>query len=224
VDPETTVTPATGRSARQRQAIVRAAREVFLRHGYAGATMDEVAAGASVSKQTLYKHFTDKQNLFGEVILETILTELFERLSTAADTLESAADVREGLRALADGYLQGLLQPEVIRLRRLVIGEADRFPDVGKAWFDQGFERTLGLLGESMQRLAERGRLRDLADPTMAAYHFAGLVMYQPMNQALFTGTKPRRSDAELRRIADAAVDVFLAAYGPLPRSRGRAR
>jgi TetR/AcrR family transcriptional repressor of mexJK operon len=213
VDPATASAP-TGRSARQRQAIVAAARDVFLRHGFVGATMDQVAAGASVSKQTLYKQFTDKQNLFAEVVLETILTDLFERLSTAADTLESAADVREGLRALADGYLHGLLQPEVIRLRRLVIGEADRFPDVGRAWFDQGFERTLVLLGESLQRLAERGDLRPLDDPTMAAYHFAGLVMYQPMNQALFAGTEPRRTEAELRRIAEAAVDVFLAAYG----------
>jgi len=214
VDPEPPTSAPTGRAARQRQAIVHAAREVFLRHGYVGATMDEVAAGASVSKQTLYKQFKDKQNLFAEVILETILTDLFERLSAAADALESAADVRQGLRQLADGYLQGLLQPEVIRLRRLVIGEADRFPDVGRAWFDQGFERTLVLLGESLQRLADRGELRRLADPTMAAYHFAGLVMYQPMNQALFTGTEPRRTKPELRRIADAAVDVFLAAYG----------
>jgi TetR/AcrR family transcriptional repressor of mexJK operon len=214
VDPEPATSAPSGRTARQRQAIVTAAREVFLRHGFVGATMDQVAAGASVSKQTLYKQFTDKQNLFAEVVLETILTDLFERLSGAADTLESSTDVREGLRALADGYLHGLLQPEVIRLRRLVIGEADRFPDVGRAWFDQGFERTLVLLGESLQRVAERGQLRKLDDPTMAAYHFAGLVMYQPMNQALFTGTEPRRSEAELRRIADAAVDVFLAAYG----------
>lgn len=214
MDPDPQAIAGTDRTARQRQAIVSAAREVFLRHGYVGATMDEVAAGASVSKQTLYKQFTDKQNLFAEVILETILTDLFERLTTAADTLENASDVRQGLRALADGYLHGLLQPEVVRLRRLVIGEADRFPDVGRAWFDQGFERTLIQLGESLQRLAERGELRKLPDPTMAANHFAGLVMYQPMNQAMFTGTAPRRTKAELRRIADAAVDAFLAAYG----------
>jgi TetR/AcrR family transcriptional repressor of mexJK operon len=132
--------------------------------------------------------------------------------------------VRAGLRSLADGYLHGLLQPEVIQLRRLVIGEAHRFPEVGRAWFDEGFERTLVLLGESLQRLAERGKLRPLDDPTMAAYHFAGLVMYQPMNQALFTGTERRRSDAELGRIADAAVDVFLIAYGRTTRSRGRTR
>lgn len=220
MDAEIRTNAPTGRTARQRQAIVGAAREVFLRHGYVGATMDEVAAGASVSKQTLYKQFTDKQNLFAEVIMETIVTDLFERLSTAADTLENAADVREGLRALADGYLQGLLQPEVVRLRRLVIGEADRFPDVGKVWFDQGFERTLVLLGESLQRLAERGQLRHLDDPTMAANHFAGLVMYQPMNQAMFTGSESRRTKAELRRIVDAAVAVFLAAYGKSPRRR----
>jgi TetR/AcrR family transcriptional repressor of mexJK operon len=212
-DPRST-SPSTSRAARQRQAIVAAAAEVFLRHGYVGATMDEVAAGASVSKQTLYKQFTDKENLFAEVILETILTQLFERLTTAADTLAETDDVRRGLRALADGYLRGLLEPDVIRLRRLVIGEADRFPAVGKAWFDEGFERTLVLLGRSLARLAERGLLRPLADPTMAAYHFAGLVMYQPMNQAMFAGTDSLPTKAQQRRLADAAVDAFLAAYG----------
>ena len=128
---------------------MQAATEVFVRHGYVGATMDEVAARASVSKQTLYKQFSDKENLFADVILEAILTQLFGRLTNAADAAAESDDARAGLRALADSYLAGLLQPDVIRLRRLVIGEADRFPAVGKVWFDQGFERTLELLGGS---------------------------------------------------------------------------
>ena len=204
----------TARTTRQRQAIVQAATEVFVRHGYVGATMDEVAARASVSKQTLYKQFSDKENLFVDVILEAILTQLFGRLTNAADAAAESDDARAGLRALADSYLAGLLQPDVIRLRRLVIGEADRFPAVGKVWFDQGFERTLELLGGSLQRLAERDLLRPLADPTMAAWHFAALVMYQPMNQLMLAGTDSRPSKGQLRRVADAAVDAFLAAYG----------
>jgi TetR/AcrR family transcriptional regulator, mexJK operon transcriptional repressor len=214
VDLQLSTTAETGRSARRRQAIIQAATEVFLRHGYLGASMDEVAARASVSKQTVYKQFQDKQHLFAEIILDTTV-HVVDRLSNAAaNTLQDVRDVRKALRDLADGLLRGLLQPDVLRLRRLVIAEADRFPEVGRAWFDQGFDRALVILGESMQRLADRGLLRNLGDPTLAAYQFAGLVMYQPMNQVMFAGTDALPSDDKLNRIADSAVDVFLATYG----------
>ena len=197
---------------RRRQAIIRAATEVFLRHGYVGATTDEVAARASVSKQTLYKHFADKQRLFAEVILETTV-QLVDGLATVAGTLRDTEDVRTGLRELAAGFLR-LLDPDVLRLRRLVIAEADRFPEVGRAWFDRGFDRSLVILGESLQQLADRGLLHRLGDPTLAAYQFAGLVMYQPMNQVMFAGTEALPSAEALDRIADAAVETFLRTYG----------
>jgi AcrR family transcriptional regulator len=213
VDVQTGATAETGRAERKRQAIIEAATEVFLRHGYLGATTDEVAARASVSKQTLYKHFADKQHLFAETILDTTV-QLVDGLSNVASTLPDAQDVRKALRDLADGWLRGLLQPDVLRLRRLVIAEADRFPEVGKAWFDRGFDRALVILGEAMQRLADRGLLHNLGDPTLAAYQFAGLVMYQPMNQVMFAGTDALPPADQLSRIADAAVETFLATYG----------
>jgi AcrR family transcriptional regulator len=203
----------SGRSDRRRQAIIRAATEVFLRHGYVGATTDEVAARASVSKQTLYKQFADKQRLFAEVILETTV-QLVDGLTTVAGTLRDTDDVRTGLRELAAGFHRGLLDPDVLRLRRLIIAEADRFPAVGRAWFDRGFDRSLVILGESLQQLADRGLLRRLGDPTLAAYQFAGLVMYQPMNQTMFAGTDALPSAETLDRIADAAVETFLGTYG----------
>ena len=204
----------TGRSERRRQAIIQAATEVFVRHGYLGATTDEVAARASVSKQTLYKDFADKQHLFAEIILDTTV-QLVDGLSdAAASTLDDTQDVRKALRDLADGFLRGLLQPDVLRLRRLVIAEADRFPEVGRAWFDRGFDRSLVILGEAMRRLADRGLLHNLSDPTLAAYQFAGLVMYQPMNQVMFAGTDALPPADKLNRIADSAVEMFLATYG----------
>lgn len=214
MDLQTSAAAETGRSERRRQAIIRAATEVFLRHGYLGATTDEVAARASVSKQTLYKHFADKQHLFAEIILDTTV-HLVDGLSDAvASTLQDAQDVRKALRDLADGFLRGLLQPDVVRLRRLVIAEADRFPEVGRAWFDRGFDRTLVILGEAMRSLADRGLLHNLSDPTLAAYQFAGLVMYQPMNQVMFAGTDAPPPADKLNRIADSAVEMFLATYG----------
>jgi TetR/AcrR family transcriptional repressor of mexJK operon len=194
VDPQPTAGSDTGRSERRRQAIIRAAAEVFVRHGYLGATTDEVAARASVSKQTVYKQFQDKQHLFAAVIAEMTVEVVGQLADIAASTLDDAQDVRKALRNLADGWLHGMLQPDVLRLRRLVIAEAERFPEVGRAWFDRGFDRALVILGESLQRLADRGLLQGLGDPTLAADQFAGLVLYRPMNQAM--------------------LDVFLASYG----------
>lgn len=217
MDLEANATAETTRSERRRRAIMRAAAEVFLQHGYLGATTDEVAARASVSKQTLYKHFSDKQHMFSDIILDTTLQVVDGLSSAVAGTLQGAQhtqDVRRALRDLADGFLDVLLQPEVIRLRRLVIAEAGRFPEIGKAWFDRGFDRSLVVLGEALQGLADRGLLHNLNDPALAAYQFAGLVMYKPMNQVIFAGTDAAPSAGQLSRIADSAVDVFLAAYG----------
>jgi TetR/AcrR family transcriptional regulator, mexJK operon transcriptional repressor len=203
-----------GRTARKRRAILSAATEVFLQHGYLGASMDEVAARAGVSKQTVYKQFADKQHLFSEIVLGTTVQVVDGFARAFANTLEEATDVRQAFRDLARLFLDSLLQPDVLRLRRLVLAEADRFPDISGAWFDGAFHRSMVLLGESMNRLAERGMLRDLPDPPLAAYQFAGLVMYKPMNQAMFGGTGTQPSADELEDIADRAAAVFLAAYG----------
>jgi TetR/AcrR family transcriptional repressor of mexJK operon len=206
--------PQLSRSQLRRQAILRAAAEVFLQHGYLGATTDEVAARASVSKQTLYKHFAGKQQLFGAVILETTAAVVEALSAVVASTLGEAQDAREAMRGLAEGFLRSLLQPDVVRLRRLVIAEADRFPEIGRAWFERGFEPTLVIVGEAMARLADQGLLRDLTDPALAAYQFAGLVMYQPMNQVMFAGTDAVPPPGTLSRVADSAVELFLATYG----------
>jgi TetR/AcrR family transcriptional repressor of mexJK operon len=203
-----------GRTPRKRRAILAAATEAFLQHGYLGASMDEVAAKAGVSKQTVYKQFENKERLFAEIVLGTS-DQLIDGLVQAyAETLDGAVDAREGLRALARRLLDSLTAPSVLQLRRLVIAEADRFPEVCGAWFTSGFEKSLEALGEALTRLTERGLLRELEDPTLAAYQFAGLVMYKPMNRAMFAGTRERPAPGELDKLADQATEVFLAAYG----------
>ena len=213
--PEQAVTiEGEGRTPRKRRAILAAATEVFLQHGYLGASMDEVAAKAGVSKQTVYKQFENKERLFAEIVLGTS-DQLMDALVQAyAETLDGAADAREGLQALARRLLDSLTAASVLQLRRLVIAEADRFPEVCGAWFTSGFEKSLEALGEALTRLTERGLLRELEDPTLAAYQFAGLVMYKPMNRAMFAGTRERPKPNELDKLADQATEVFLAAYG----------
>jgi TetR/AcrR family transcriptional repressor of mexJK operon len=184
-----------GRTARKRRQIVDAARAVFLRNGYVGASMDEVAALASVSKQTVYKHFTDKEQLFTHLILATT-AELDGLARAIAATLGDGDDLAEDLGRLARLFLDALLQPDVLRLRRLIIAEADRFPDLGRTWYEQGFERVLD-------------------DPRLAADHLMGLLLWIPVNRAMFCGGEAGApTGAERDRLAAAAVTTFLRAYG----------
>jgi TetR/AcrR family transcriptional regulator, mexJK operon transcriptional repressor len=203
-----------GRTARKRRAILAAATEVFLDNGYVGASMDEVAAKAAVSKQTVYKQFRDKEHLFSEIILSTAVPVVEGFTSAFRTTLDDATEVRQAFHDLAKRFLAILLRPDVLRMRRLVMAEADRFPEISGAWFERCFRASIEELGKAMVRLVDRGLLRELADPTLAAYQFAGLVMYWPMNQVMFVGATARPTDEELDRIADRAADVFLAAYG----------
>ncbi|SEE29166.1 TetR/AcrR family transcriptional regulator [Jiangella alba] len=202
-----------GRTARKRRAIVEAATEVFLQHGYIGASMDQVAAKAAVSKQTVYKQFADKEHLFAEIIAGRTDT-LGDRLAAVYATLDDATDVRTAVRDVGRQLLRSLSRPEVLQLRRLVIAEADRFPDVSGTWWERAFHPSLVLLGDALERMSARGLLRELDDPTLAAYHLAGLVMYKPMNRMMFAGTAAVPPPDELDVLAERAADVFVAAYG----------
>ncbi|HTE58761.1 MAG TPA: TetR/AcrR family transcriptional regulator [Solirubrobacteraceae bacterium] len=207
--------PAQGReetrSARKRGAILEAATTLFLRNGYRGTSMDEIAALAAVSKQTVYKHFADKESLFSEIVTGTV-NEVSDPVYDEVLELEDSGDVEVDLRGLARRLLERVMQPRILQLRRLVIGEAGRFPELGRAFYEQGPGRTIAALATVFERLAERGVLR-LDDPRLAATHFNWLVMSSPLNRAMFLGEDQPPARAELNRYADAGVRAFLAAY-----------
>lgn len=199
------------RSVRKRGAVLEAATSLFLAKGYDGTTMDEVAALAAVSKPTLYRYFADKEQLYAAIVAATT-DNIDGLLRLVADELAASDDPREGLGRLADKFLAALMQPDLLRLRRLVIANAERFPEVGQGWFSGGFERVLETLSAAFQRYAAKGRLR-IDDPLMAANHFAGLLLWIPLNRAMFSG-KCDSDPAELVRYAQAGVDAFLRGYG----------
>jgi AcrR family transcriptional regulator len=200
-----------GRSARKRRAIVDAARTLFLRHGYGGTSMDDVAALAAVSKQTVYKNFTDKQRLFSEIIT-TDIARTERRSQALVDDLPHTDDLEGDLRAVARRHVADVLAPELVQMRRMLIGEADRFPDLARAWFENGPERGHATFARQFEQLARRGLLR-VDDPLLAAQHFNWLVLSIPLNRAMFAPHPPPTTE-ELDHVADEAVRVFLAAYG----------
>lgn len=198
------------RSARKRRAILEAGTTLFLRHGYRGTSMDEIAAIAGVSKQTVYKHFADKESLFSEIVISTV-EEVAMPVHDEVLKLQDDGDLEADLRRLARQLLRRVMQPRILQLRRLVIGEAGRFPELGRTFYEQGPERTIAALATVFERLAGRGVLQR-GDPMLAATHFNWLVMSIPLNRAMLLGDDEPPA-AELNRYADAGVRAFLATY-----------
>jgi TetR/AcrR family transcriptional regulator, mexJK operon transcriptional repressor len=200
------------RSVRKRSAILDAATALFLRSGYLGTSMDEIAALARVSKQTVYKHFADKERLFSAIVaaaVDAAGNPVLEEVTGLGDSDDLAAD----LRAFARGQLERVMQPRLMQLRRLVIGEANRFPELGRAFYERGAGRSIAGLSAAFERLTERGLLHT-DDPELAAAHLNWLVMAAPVNRAMLLGDDAIPTAAELDRYAEGGVRAFLAAYG----------
>jgi TetR/AcrR family transcriptional repressor of mexJK operon len=209
----TPAAPATGRSAAKREAIMDAATALFLGAGYQAVSMDEVAAAAAVSKQTVYNQFADKQNLF-TAIVRTVAGRSDSILEQMSDALAAADDVRSALTAMAERYVHAVLRPEVLQLRRLIVREQARFPDLAREYYELAPRRGIDLLARTLERFAARGELALPPSADLAAAQFAYLVLGIPQDKALFCPDDPFTDDA-LDDICERAVDVFLAAYSP---------
>jgi TetR/AcrR family transcriptional repressor of mexJK operon len=205
------------RAGRKRRAIMQAAMRLFLTRGYDGTSMDDVAMTAAVSKPTVYKHFADKEQLFSQIVLSTT-DQAVGLVQMVTETFADTQNVEGSLRDLARQFMEKLMEPDVLRLRRLVIATADRFPDVGRAWYESGFERALEALAGSFELLTAQGAL-NVEDPIMAANHFVGMLLWIPVNRVMFTGSNSY-SDSEIGASVNAAVDAFLRAYGGRRRLR----
>jgi TetR/AcrR family transcriptional repressor of mexJK operon len=202
---------------RTRAAIHEAARTLFLAKGYAGTTMDDIAERAGLSKRTLYNNYADKSALFTEIVSDTIafaeafvgeLHEEFTVVVGATNVITMLDDVGQRL-ALA------IIRPEVIALRRLLVGEARDFPTLAAEYFDRAPGQVLEALADGFARLASAGLLR-VADARCAAAQFAYLVAGEALDRAMLIGTTPLARD--VIRSAKEGVETFLARYG---RARG---
>ncbi len=206
-----TVAIGTARADRKRRTIIDAAGAVFLEHGFSAAGMDEIAARAGASKVTVYNYFSDKQSLFVAVVRDAI-----ERTAASTRTmvehLGDSDDVEADLGAFARQHVVDVTQPDVIRMRRVIIAEAARFPELARAWHRAGPEQAHAVLARQIGRLARRGVLR-APDPVLAAQNLNYLILSVPLNEAMFAATDRPPSRRRLHRYADEAVRVFLAGY-----------
>lgn len=198
------------RIARSRAAILTGAATVFMRDGYDRASVDDIAREAGVVKRTIYNLFDDKETLFRETIAISI--ELAERFSDdlvaeAATMHDASRDIPRVARRLASAVLRGPVLP----LRRLLITEARRFPELAMEYRRRAPAAVLRSLSAALRALAEDGQL-SIDDSDIAAEHLAFLIMGADMDRGMFD---PRAvSNTRVRARADAGAAAFLRAYG----------
>lgn len=195
---------ARNRLERERR-ILDAAIAVFAEAGFSGASMDEIAQRAGLSKPTLYQYFPSKEALF-EAMMLAPRDEMMLAIEAEADQ-EMVAQ----LLAFAWTYAETVMRPEFLSLARLIIGEAQRFPEVGRSYQASGPDQVFEGLKAFMAAQRAKGRLT-FEDPELAAEDFWGLILSAPRNRALHVPDANISREALARYIHN-GVRVFLRAY-----------
>lgn len=198
-------------SRRKREAILAAAERQFLAEGYEAVTMDSIAAESEVAKQTLYRHFGSKRALFLELVT-TQTAAAGARVHAERPRIDDRTDVRALLTERMETQLATVLAPGLLSLRRLVIGEQGRFPELAAALYENGPGHAIDVLAGILRELDANGLLR-VPEPAAAATQLNWLVMGEPVNAAMLLGEDAAPSPVEQRRHVARALDVFLAGH-----------
>ena len=203
---------AEARRQRTRDSILGPASDLFLARGFLDTNMDEVAAAAGVSKQTVYAHFRTKEALFLEIVAHMTGQASDEHQEQVPDPVDGRS-LEIFLFDFAHKQLSIALSPRLVRLRRLVIGEAERFPNLGEELYKNGPGRSIERLSRAFAHYQRRGQMI-AANARTAASFFNWLVMGEPVNRAMFLGEGAIPPRDKLKKHAKEAADVFLRAYG----------
>ncbi|WP_455273985.1 TetR/AcrR family transcriptional regulator C-terminal domain-containing protein [Rhizobium herbae] len=196
----------------KRKSILEAAAEVFCRQGFTGASIDEIAAEACVSRQTVYNHYREKENLFTAVVedvMDRANAMLFTTLATFPEKPDNLEDDLVGFAVRLSHNC--ICNQDGKFLRKLVQSEGERYPHLFESWRQYGPGKVGTALAALFARLAHKGLLQ-IDDFDVAARQFLALVNADLQMNTLF-GVTP--TEAELETAARNAVRTFMRAYAP---------
>lgn len=195
------------KKGRKYDQVIAGAREVFLREGFEGASVDQIARDAGVSKATLYSYFPDKQALF-----MAVLTSQCQMQSEQAMGIEILQrPVPEALYSIALSFLNFLMSDFSIQVFRVCVAESTRFPELGRAFYDSGPKQVLDQIAAYLGSEKVKQELK-IDDPYMAADQFLQLCRADMLLRRILnvdTDDSPEKMD----RIARETVATFLARY-----------
>jgi len=196
-----------GRPSRQQSAqlavrILDVAESLFLGHGFGTTSIEAVAKRAGISKRTFYHRFPGKERLF-----EAVVRRLIERWLPLDAGLVEAPSLADGLRLTAEHLLKIALTPEALALHRIVIAEAQQFPELARMMHEIGSASGIERIAKQLEPRIKSGELRAI-DPRFAAEEFILMVVTGPQRRAL--GLATPLTAVELSAWARDAVALFL--------------
>ncbi|RXH57056.1 TetR/AcrR family transcriptional regulator [Granulicella sibirica] len=193
----------------KRDTILAAATRVFIQHGYEGTSMELVAKTACAARRTLYNQFPEgKAQLFSAVVER--MWKAFPVMSIATDEA-MLADPEKGLRTI--GYAIGNFwkTPLSVSFLRMIIGEASRFPELMRSFFDAGKTPAVGAIRNYIAELGKRGTL-DIDDAGLASEQFIGMID-ESVLWVRVMGSDSELASERIAAVVEQAVAIFLGHY-----------
>ena len=196
------------RKGRKFDQVIEGAREIFMRDGFEGASVDDIAREAGVSKATLYSYFPDKRLLF----IEVASAQCHRQADEALLSMDLTRPPREVLGQAGRKFLGFLYSEMGQRIFRICVAESDRFPELGRQFYQSGPMIMRRVMGDYLTAARDRGELQ-IDDLALASDQFAELCKADLWPKIIF-GIQSTFSDDEIARVVDGAVDTFMARYG----------
>lgn len=192
--------------------ILDVATALFLSRGFGATSIEAVASRARISKRTFYHRFRDKAELYRAVVRRLLQHWLPQ--------FEAALDVPAPLDVLllrsAKRMLALALSPEALALRRLLLAEAERFPELVEIAIEQGATRAIERIAALLEEERRAGHIA-LEDCRFAAMQFQEMVLSIPLRRAMGFGAP--LSEAEREDWTKKCVTLFIAGCGAAPRA-----
>jgi AcrR family transcriptional regulator len=200
--------PRTARGDRRRAAIIQAATEEFLTHGYEGVSLRQILRRGGGSSDTLYKFFGDKEGLFVACAIE-LCGQFMMNYALGSQGRSPQAE----LVAFGMAFLKNLLMPRNVGIYRLMVAEVNRFPGLGRTVLAAGHDRVAKELAEYLRKQTRRGEFA-IKNCELAALQYIDMIHggchWRPL---LLAGPMP--SKEELEECVETAARVFCRGYGP---------
>lgn len=190
--------------ARLRHILAVASAE-FINHGYAAASVARIASEAGVSKKTIYARYPTKDALLIAVVTD-LVSRLHERVIGAMSA--SQGDPEHVLTSFGTQVARSWAQPEEVGLYRLVISEANRFPQLASIYRD-AMRRFRTTLAEYLSQQSDLGTLT-IPDSDTASHQF-GLLVYGEIREDALLGDTV--TEETIAAVVQRAVHVFLTGY-----------
>jgi AcrR family transcriptional regulator len=199
----------SGKSSVRREALLDAAAEVFFEQGYSATSIDAIIERAGGSKRNIYNEFGNKEGLFAALV-----TGFAEKaLSSLVIDQNEDHDLREMLHSFGRHLMAVYMAPGPIRLYRTIIAEANRYPDLGRTFYELGAARATARLAEVLEAARAKGEIQ-ADDCARIADHFVGMIRGN-LHLQVVLGVRPPPSEQEADDAVLSAVDLVLAALTP---------